>query len=175
MTETRPRVSRRAIAEGIFGAVLLGLAFSAIAATDVSTSGMQFYWSILVLVFAAASFAADRMYSGRSLTDMRSALSIVLHWLGVLVAVQIVYMLVTSGRMANADTGLANGLILALGTFAAGAVGNWRLLVIGAALGMATAGVAFVEEYLWVLLGIAVLAILVLVHGARVPARHRAA
>jgi hypothetical protein len=93
----------------------------------------------------------------------------------VLVAVQIVYMLVTSGRMANADTGLANGLILALGTFAAGAFGNWRLLVIGAALAMATAGVAFVEEYLWVLLGIAVLAILVLVLGARVTARHRAA
>jgi hypothetical protein len=83
------------------------------------------------------------------------------------VTIQLVYYFVASGRFANADTGLANGLVLALGTFLAGVHGNWRLVVIGIALAVAAAAVAFVEEYLWVLFTVAILAIGALVFGAR--------
>jgi hypothetical protein len=58
-------------------------------------------------------------------------------------------------------------LILAFGTFLSGVHSNWRLMLIGGALAVGTAGVAFIEEYLWVLLGVAVLALLVLVIGSR--------
>jgi hypothetical protein len=168
-----PRIKRDTIVEAIAAIVMLALAFSAIAASDVSAAGTHLYWSILVVAFALMAFAVERMHSGNPLGDPRSALTIVLHWLGVLVAVQLVYLLVSTGRMANADTGLTCGVVLALGSFTAGVHGNWRFIVMGVALGIATTGVAFFEEYLWVLLGVALLAVLALVLGGRLSSHRR--
>ena len=155
------------ILEAVAGIVMLVAGFSAIAASDVSASGSRIYWTVLVLAFGAAALVADWHRYGRAAIDARAATRIVLHWLGVFVTIQLVYYFVASGRFANADTGLANGLILALGTFLAGVHGTWRLVVIGVALAAATAAVAFVEEYLWVLFAVAILAIVALVLGAR--------
>lgn len=108
------------------------------------------------------------------MTDTRSVFAILLHWFGVFCAIQLVYYFVASGRMANADTGLANGIVLALGAFLAGVHLNWRFLILGAAIGAAAAGVAFVEEYLWILLGIAILAIVSLLLGTRLTKARKA-
>jgi hypothetical protein len=167
-----PRIGRRTIIEVLVALVMLALAFSAIAASDVSATGTHLYWSVLVVIFAAVALVVERMHSGRS--GGRRILNWVLQWAGVLAAVQLVYLLVSTGRIANADTGLACGVILALGTFTAGVHGNWRLMVVGLALGLATAGVAFFEEYLWVLLGVAVLTVLALVVGRRLFGSRRA-
>jgi len=94
-------------------------------------------------------------------------------WIGVFVAIQLVYFFITTGRFANADTGLVNGLILALGTFICGVYVNWRLMVVGVALAFATVAAAYVEEYLWVLLGVALLAVALLVVGSRLTASRR--
>jgi hypothetical protein len=156
---------------------MLVAGFAAIAASDVSASGSRLYWTILVVAFGAIALAADWHHSGRGAIDARASTRIILHWFGVFVTVQLVYYFVASGRFANADTGLANGLILALGTFLAGVHGTWRLVIIGIALALATAAVAFVEEYLWVLFAVAILAIVALVFGARLfhrPAQGRA-
>jgi hypothetical protein len=48
-------------------------------------------------------------------------------------------------------------------------------MVLGLALGLATGTVAYVEQYLWVLLGLAVLAIAALVIGAKLTRRRSAA
>lgn len=167
MNEHAAWIRRGWIVEGLVAALLILLGFTAIASTDVSAGGTHLYWIILTVIFSVSVLVADRMYAGHGLWDIRSGLPIIVHWIGVLAAIQIVYSLVATGRIANADTGLANGLVLALGAFASGAYGNWRFLVIGAALGLGTVGVAYVEEYLWVLFGIALLAILTLVLGAR--------
>lgn len=167
-----PRIGRQTIIEAVGAIVMLALAFSAIAASDVSATGTNLYWTLLVVAFAFVALAVDRMHSGHALGDARTALTIVLHWLGVLAATQLIFLLVSTGRMANADTGLACGVILALGTFSAGVHGNWRLIVVGVALGLATASIAFVEEYLWVLLGVALLAIVALVFGGRLMVRN---
>lgn len=159
--------SRPAMVEGIIGAVMLGLAFAAIAASDVTATGTHVYWIGLVVIFALVAFAVDRLHVERRTSFARGALPIALHWLGVFLAIELVYFFVGSGRIANADTGLTNGLILALGTYLAGVHGSWRLIVVGVAIGLAAAGAAFLEEYLWVMFGIAVLAIIVLVLGSR--------
>ncbi len=95
-------------------------------------------------------------------------IALALHWIGVFAAMLLIYYFTTSGRFANANIGLANGLILALGTFLNGVHGNWRFMVVGGALGFGTLVVAFTEEYLWILFGIAVLALVVLVAGSRI-------
>jgi hypothetical protein len=161
--------SRKAIFEGIVGAAMLVLAFAAIASSDVSAVGTHLYWSALVVCFALVTFAIDRLHPRKGSSLAKVALPILLHWLGVFLAIELVYFFVGTGRMANLDTGLTNALILALGTYLAGVHSNWRLMLVGLAIGLAAAGTAFLEEYLWVMLGLAVLVIVVLVLGSRRP------
>ena len=165
-------LSRQSIIEAIEALALLLLGFLAIGASDVSTASTRGYWAMLVAVFAIAAFVSDRMHTDHGIADLSSATTIFLHWLGVFLAIQLVYYFVASGRMANLDTGLANGLVLALGTFLFGAHGNWRFMVVGLALAAATAGVAFVQEYIWMLFTIAAVAVLLIFFGARLVKRY---
>ncbi len=50
-----------------------------------------------------------------------------LHWIGLVVAVQLVYLLLHIGRLDNENTGLIILLLLALTTFLAGIHLGWRL------------------------------------------------
>jgi hypothetical protein len=152
---------------------MIALAFVAIASSDFSVASTRTFWTILVVLFGAISFAAVRMYADRAHGRRLDAVAILVHWIGVFVAIQCVYLFVGTGRMANADTGLTCGLILALGTFAGGAFGNWWLMIVGAALVGATLVVALFEEYVWVLFGLAVLAVAALVLGSRLIGRRR--
>jgi hypothetical protein len=160
--------SRWTIAEGIVGLGMVVLAFLAIAFSDVSGGRTQGYWTALVVIYAIAAYTVDQLYSGVSFRDVRRALSLALHWGGVFAAMLLVYYFTASGRFANANIGLANGLVLALGTFLYGVHGNWRFMVIGGALGLGTLGVAFTEEYLWILFGIVVLALIMFIVGSRI-------
>ncbi|MEV8468980.1 hypothetical protein AB0T83_19765 [Fluviibacterium sp. DFM31] len=94
--------------------------------------------------------------------------------LAVLVVIHLLFLLVSTGRMANADVGLTCAFILTLGTLLDGIRGNWRMIVLGLALGLLTIGMAIVEQYVWVLLIVALLAIAMLLIGARLT-RHRKA
>jgi len=159
--------SRQFVIEAVIALVLLVLAFFAIASSDVSATATQTYWNLLLLLFAITAFVSDRVHTQHEITHVASAVTITLHWLGVFFAIQLVHYFVVSGRMANADIGLTNGLVLALGTFLFGIYSNWRMGVIGIALAVATAGVALIEEFIWFLFIVVVVAALVLLLGAR--------
>ena len=160
-------ISRKSIVEAIVGAVLLVLAFAAIAASDVSTGETRVYWIGLVVIFALVAIAINRLYPKPDTSFGPTALRILLHWFGVFLAIELVYFFVGSGRIANADTGLTIATVLALGAYLAGVHGNWRLMVIGVAIGLAAAGAAFMEEYLWVMFGLAVLVIVIFALSSR--------
>ncbi len=160
-------VSRKSVFESIVGAVMLVLAFAAIAASDISAAGTHLYWSALVVAFAVVALAIDRMHPKPGSSLGGSVLPIALHWIGVFLAIELVYFFVGSGRIANADTGLTNAMILALGTYLAGVHSNWRLMLVGLAIGLAAAGAAFMEEYLWVMFGLAVLVIVIFALASR--------
>ena len=161
----------RHVADLVVGGAMLALAFVGIAASDVSGTGSQTYWTILAVAFGIASYGLQWIHAGRDFGRTRGALAMAAHWIGVLAAVELVYLFIAAGRLTNADAGLLNGLVLALGTFLAGVHGGWRLAVIGAAIGSATIAVAWMEQYLWVLLGLAVLALGALFLVGRLRAR----
>jgi len=163
--------SREYVIEAVVGIILLVLAFLAIASSDVSATGTRTYWSVLLLIFAVTGFVEDRLHTEHGIAHVQSAVTIALHWLGVFLAIQLVHYFVISGRIANANIGLTNGLVLALGSFLFGIYSNWRMAVIGVALAAATAGVAFIEQFVWFLLMVAAVAIVVLVLGARLLRR----
>ncbi len=133
----------------------------------------QGYWTLLTVVFGIVALVTDWLHSKGGWRLTASTVRLALLWVGVFVAIQLVYFFIASGRFMNADTGLINGLILALGTFACGVYVNWRLVVVGMALGFATMAAAYVEQYLWILLGVALVAVAVLIVGARLAASRR--
>jgi hypothetical protein len=168
-----PGAARRIIGEALVGIAMLAASFAGIAASDVSAVGTQGYWTMLTVGFAVAAFVLQWLRSERSFPMMLGVVQLALHWVGVFLAIQLVYLFIATGRFANADTGLVNGLILALGAFTCGVYVNWRLMVVGLAVGFSTFAAAYVEQYLWVLLGVALLAVVVLVVGTRVAATRR--
>ncbi len=163
MTDTpSPRTRRidawRPAFDAIIGGVMLLLAFIGIAASDAARAS-QVYWSGIAVVFFLLCVALDFIHEPRGTAWAGPTLRGALHWLGVLAALELVFIFIGAGRLTNADTGLFNGVVLALGTYTCGVYANWRLMVIGVALGLGTAAVAYVEQYLWILLILALLAL----------------
>ena len=76
-------------------------------------------------------------------------------WFGLLVAVRLVYLLLHAGRLDNENTGLIILLLLALTTFFAGIHLGWRLCLVGGFLGAALVAATYLEEYVWMLVIIA--------------------
>jgi hypothetical protein len=171
--EDEPAAAWRTIVGVLVGLAMVVLSFAGIAASDVSALGSRGYWTLLTVGFAVASLGIYWLNSGHGFRMAPRAARLALLWFGVFLAIQLVYFFIAAGRFANADTGLVNGLILALGTFAGGVFVNWRLTVVGVALGLATVAAAYMEEYLWVMLGLALLAVVVLAVGTRLAAAKR--
>lgn len=144
----------RRIFDGVIAGAMLVAAFAAIGASDVSFTASQPYWLVLALLFCAAALAIEWVHRSGDFSLGRFAPRCALHWVGVLAALEAVFLFIDAGRFAGAGVGLLNGTILALGTFLAGVHGNWRLLVIGAGIALATVLVALVEQYVWVLIAL---------------------
>jgi hypothetical protein len=87
----------------------------------------------------------------------------VVHWLGVVGAVLLIYVLQVYGRMQNEAAGSAVLVVLALATFLAGVYTDWRLSVLGVVLGGTVVGFAYVERVALVIVPILLVAIVALV------------
>lgn len=153
--------------------VLLILSFVGVAWSDVSSVENQWYWSGLAIVFGVACFALQWMHADAETPIFKQGLRTALHWIGVLAAIQIIYVYVGAGRFTNEVTGLVNGLVLAIGAYLAGVYLGWRLLVIGVALGIALAVIALIEQYFFVLAALAIVAAGILILGTRWWARRQ--
>lgn len=143
------------------GGVMFALAFVGIAASGVSTRS-QAYWVFLTILFGLICLGLDWVHEPRGTQWWKAALKTVLHWFGVLLAIELVHLMIASGRLTNADTGLISGVIIALGTFTSGVHTNWRIAAVGLGLGLGTAAVGYLERYLWILflLALATLAVI---------------
>ena len=162
-TETRADRdwSWRSIVDAVLGIAMLVFGFLGIAALDDTGTGSQAYWSLLTIGFGAAALIMEWVHADAKFEWGRGTLRILAHWIGVLIAVQLVYIFIAEGRTAGAVPGLVNGSLLALGTYLCGVHTDWRLVVIGAALAFATVTVAILSRYLWVLLLLAVVALVI--------------
>ena len=131
---------------GVLSAVGIGV-------TDISPRHGLWYWMAMAPIFGGTNiyfaWAKTRKGGISGTTLIRDQ---VIHWVGFLAAIFLVYLLNTTGRMNSADAGLVALLVLALATFLAGVHGDWRFYIMGILLGAAVAGAAFVEEFLWMML-----------------------
>ncbi len=76
-----------------------------------------------------------------------------LHWLGLLAAIGLIYLLFEmTDRINSNQLALLALLSLALATFLAGVHFDWRFMVVGVILGAAVAGAALVEQVIWMII-----------------------
>ncbi len=85
----------------------------------------------------------------------------VLHWGGLLLAVELVYTLLSAGNIPRATTGMVTLLLFALVTFLYGVHLDRRFLGVGVFLGLSYVVMSYLAAYVWILLLIAALMVTV--------------
>jgi hypothetical protein len=154
--------------EELLLAGLAVLSMVGIAIADFSASFSFRYWIAMAPLFAGVS-----LFTGwsRARTRGRSVATILrvqlLHWSVMPVAVYLVYLLESTGRLNREDAGLVALLSLAVTTFLAGVHFDWRLSVIGAVMAVGAILAALVEEFFWIFLLLALPVIAVMVWRRR--------
>ena len=183
-TVSEESATKKSLLKRLFGLyeiipiVLILLSIIGIGITDYSPAESRRYWFLLVAVFAGACLILEwsraRGRGQKWTTIVRDQL---LLWFGLLLAVFLVYLLLHTGRLNNENTGLIILLLLALTTFFAGIHLGWRLFIVGIFLGLALIGAAYLEEFVWMFLIIALVVVaifLLLKHYAGTKMKEKA-
>lgn len=144
--------------------LLVLLSAVGVAINDYSPKSAFRYWVWMAPTFGVISIAAAWWRAHRRGESVVVAVQRqVLHWAGVIGAVYLIYLLQSTGRMENEAAGLAALIVIALASFLAGAHSDWRLMVLGAVLGVTVVGFAILEQIIWVVVLPALLIIIVAV------------
>lgn len=136
--------------------LLLIMTFVAVAWSDISSGQSHWYWTALAVLFGITSCVMQWGHAKGNVAAavFKPVVLTALHWVTILVAIQIVYVYIDAGRFTNEATGLVNGLLLAVGIFLSGVYADWRLMVVGAALSAGLVAVSYLEEYELILSGL---------------------
>jgi len=139
---------------GIILLVLLALSSVGIGFTHLSPAKALWYWIAMAPVFGGVCIYLEW---ARSANQTQTAPFVIVrkqvfHWIGFLVAVYLVFLLHSTGRLNDADAGLVALFTLALSTFFAGVHGDGRIGLVGIVLGATVAGASLVQQLLWILL-----------------------
>jgi len=155
---------KRLNANEIIIIALIALSAIGIGITDFSPRYGFWYWVVMVPVFGGLS-----LYTGWSKARSRGVSAsnviktMILHWIGLLIAIIIVFFLLRAGRFNNTEAGLTALLLLAFTTFLAGVHFDWRYMIVGIILGAAVVGAALVQQLLWIIIIPIVAAIILIV------------
>jgi hypothetical protein len=169
---------RRLMVVGVLGVmVMIGLFLS-----NYSTDKARYYWCAMFPIFGVAciphELAALRAYE---IPLWRILLRQVLHWIGPIVAVEILFMQHARGQMATDAVALTIILLLAVTCFLAGVHFDRSFFWVSAFLALAAIIGTEIETYLWfvvvlllVAIAIAVLSAMLLRRGTKagVPPAH---
>jgi hypothetical protein len=148
--------------------LLLVLALIGVGITDFSPTHSYWYWFAMAPTFALACLVIEwtHVRNERSpwLGILRAQL---LTWAGLLVAVQVVFLLLRAGRLTYESTGLIILLLLALTTFIVGIHLGYQLCLLGGFLAITVLIVAYLEQYVWVLVFVAAIIVGAILYGLK--------
>ena len=147
-----PASSRGPAVQELVLLALLVLSTVGVAISQLSPEKAFRYWIVMVPIFGAVSlFSGWSSARAGGMTASGVVSRQILHWAALAVAVCLVFLLQTTGRMGEADAGTVTLLSLALATFLAGVHFDWRYCVVGALLAAAVAAIAVVSNFLWLI------------------------
>ena len=131
----------------IFVAMLV-LAVVGAAVSQALDSGGRLYWLALVVIYAAISITRsylDAKAEGGPVWSMIRTQ--VFHWLGVLVAINIVLWFESTGVTDRGPAADYSTLVLALGCYLAGVHFDWTFMLLGAVLAVIAAALGFLDQF----------------------------
>lgn len=139
--------------------VLFFLSLVGIGISDFSAKDGLWYWLAMVPIFGGVSIY-NEWHQTRQTGDKTKNIVVrqLMHWLALALAVYLVYILQSTGRMNMENAGLVVLLALALTTFLAGVHFNWRFAIFGLVLGATAAAAAVVEQFFWIMFLLALIA-----------------
>jgi hypothetical protein len=154
---------RRLLIVGVLSVlVMIGLFL-----TNVSHLHARYYWSAMFPIFGIVSLWHELAGPNSNAGPMwRRILRQVLHWLGPIIAVQIIFLQLARGQMDADSVALVTLIILAVTCFMAGVHMDRSFYWVSAALALAAVIGTEVEAYLWMLAAIAIIAIAITVFAA---------
>ena len=144
--------------------VLVVLSGIGVAVNDYSPKSAFRYWLWMAPTFGVVCIVAAWWRAAiRGESVVTAVQRQLLHWVGVVGAVYLIYLLQSTGRMENEAAGLAALIVIALSAFLAGVHTDWRLMVLGAVLSITVAGFAILEQMIWIVVLPAMLVMVVVV------------
>jgi hypothetical protein len=130
--------------------------------TTFSRQALIAYWQVLAVIIGVLCIVTGWRYARDWQARVRLIITQALHWLAILVAMNLI-LLPTVQNMLNVDaTGLAILMLLALGTFIAGVhTFDWQVSLLGAVMALCVPGIAWIERsaLLVMLIVVAIIAI----------------
>jgi len=159
----KPSMAKSVSQEEAILITLIVLVTVGIAITNFRPFESFYFWVAMVPVFGLTSlYVGWTKARNRGEGISRIIWVQLLHWIGLLAAIGLIYLLYsTTGRIDNNQLALLTLLSLALATFLAGVHFEWRFMVVGVILGAAVAGAALIEQVIWMII-IPIAAIIVL-------------
>lgn len=129
-----------------YGAVLV-LTILGVGYSSFSNTPLAYYWILLTLLIAVICIVTGWPRASDNELRFRLVLTQSLHWLAVLIAMNVA-LLPRVQSTANVDTtGLTVLLLLALGTFLAGVhVPSWQLGFLGIIMAISVPAIAWLED-----------------------------
>jgi hypothetical protein len=135
--------------------------------TNVNHLQARFYWSAMFPIFGIVSVWHELAGPSRHERPMwKLMLRQMLHWLGPIVAVRIIFLQLARGQMDADAVALVTLVILAVTCFMAGVHMDPSFYWVSAALAFAAVVGTEVEAYLWMLAAIAIVAVAITVFAA---------
>ena len=130
--------------------ILILLAGVGIGITTFSPQRGFSYWLAIVPLFGGVSaFLAYERARARGESPAGPLRAQLFHWVGLLGAFQLVFLLKSAGQLEYDALGLVALTVLALTTFLAGVHTDWRLCLVGLLLGAVAAAGAYVQQVAW--------------------------
>jgi hypothetical protein len=133
---------------------MLILALIGMGVTESSENGGWEYWIFLVLVYGLVSVVlAWRQAKSRGEPVWRMIRKQVLHWVGVLITLKILFLLEKTDVMSREAISDVSVIILALACYLAGVHFQWMFLIIGIFVGIMALTLAYTEQYMvWLIM-----------------------
>lgn len=156
-------VSGRSRTRSLLALGLLLLSIGGIAMLQFRSDYALTYWLVMVPIFGVVNAVGAWPHTrepGARRGDLIRRL--VLHWAALGLAVTMIVFLMRGTTLTGEVAGLLAALLLALTCFLAGVHFDWHFLVLGGVLGLTVAGGAFAEQYFWIALVLAVIAVVVI-------------
>ena len=139
--------------------IALFMAVVGVAYTSAVGQPPYLYWELLAVTIGGACIVIDWGNTEDRSTQFRRAGLQVLHWLAVLIAMNVILLPSVNGFLNSPATGLFLMLLLALGAFTAGIRTSWDIAFLGVAMALSVPALGWFKNSALVLFLLAIVVI----------------